>query len=243
VRAEAITRVGLGVVLTSVLGLLLLAAPAAAAEDRCRAQGVQVTAPADVERAERSLLCLVNVHRAADGLRVLASEPDLAAAARAHSEDMVARGFFDHYDPDKRGPQDRAEAAGYSGGVGENIAWSSGDRSPLSFFTLWRESPGHNENMLREDYAVAGMGFAVGTPYRGDGLTGTQMFGLESTGADYIALDMLIPGECGPARVALRRAKAKLRKAKAEGSGVAAAKRKVKRKKRAVRRACNPDRF
>ena len=223
--------------------MLASAAPAAASGDRCRAQGVQVTGPVDVSLAERSLLCLVNVHRAANGIAVLASEPDLSVAARAHSEDMVARGFFDHYDPEKRGPQDRAEAAGYSGSVGENIAWSSGNRSPLSFFTLWRESPGHNGNMLREDYAVAGMGFAVGTPYRGDGLTGTQMFGLEPTGADYIALDMLIPGECASARAALRRAKAKLRKAKAEGSGLAAAKRKVKRTKRAVRRACNPDSF
>ena len=222
----------------------LAAAPARAAEDTCRAQSVQVTDAAAIDAAERSLLCLVNVHRVDNGLAPLAADPDLGEAARGHSEDMVQRGFFDHYDPEGSGPQDRAEAAGYEGGVGENIAWSSGERTPLAFFTIWRESAPHNENMLREDYDVAGMGFALGTPERGtDGLTGTQVFGLEPSGADYIGLDMLIPGECAPARAAVKRAKTKLAAAKAEDRGIAAAKRKLKRKKKAARRACNPKSF
>jgi hypothetical protein len=116
--------------------------------------------------------------------------------------------------------------------------------TPIAFFTLWRNSAGHNANMLDERYTVAGMGFALGSPERGvGGLTGTQMFGIEHTGADYTALDMLIPGACEPARTKLRRAKAQLAAAKESGKGVAKAKRKVKKRKKAATAACKPDDF
>lgn len=217
---------------------------AAKREDRCKAQNAPITNAASVRKGERSLLCLVNVHRAANGLPALALEPALRRSARAHSRDMVARNYFDHTTPERLGPEDRAGLQGYEGGVGENIAYTQGSGTPLAFFLLWRDSDGHNRNMLRKDYTVAGMGFAVGTPERGiAGVTGTQVFGTQSTGARDIALDMLVPGKCPPARAALRRAKKKLKVAKKRGRRVAKAKRKVKRKKRAVRRACKADGF
>lgn len=51
----------------------------------------------------------------------LALDVSLVSAARAHSLDMLARGFFDHVNPDGLNPTQRARAAGYSGVAGETI--------------------------------------------------------------------------------------------------------------------------
>ena len=88
------------------------------------------------------------------------------------------------------------------------------------------------------------MGFALGGPEQDiEGRTATQLFGSTRTDARYTGVDLLIPAECPPARKALKRAKAKLAEAKATGKGVERAERKVKKKKRVRKRACNPKRF
>ena len=53
-----------------------------------------------------------NQARDAEGREALRWRDDLAAVARRHSEDMAARDFFAHDDPDGRSPNDRALAAG-----------------------------------------------------------------------------------------------------------------------------------
>ena len=241
------------VVALSAMGWIASARPAQAAADQCRAQHEDVVDAADVGRAERSLLCLINVHRVAHGVPVLTGDARLTVAARAHSEDMVARGFYDSVSPlpDSTRPEDRVAAAGYDGAVAETIYALplSGGVSPMQFFLGWRDEPGNGAVLLDERYAATGIGLTRGTPFREDdegpvpGATVTQDLGSEPADGDYTGLDMLIPAECPPAKAALRKAKKKLRKAIQAGERVAKAQRVVKRRRAAARRACNPASF
>jgi uncharacterized protein YkwD len=137
--------------LLALLACLLVAAPAAQAA--CSNIDDTFT---DQASGERTILCLVNEYRIENGLKPLVVDPRLATAARRHSEDMVARNYFSHATPEGAGPTERAAAQGYQGGVGENIAYGYG--TPRGTFTGWRNSPGHNENMLDPGYTVTGVG-------------------------------------------------------------------------------------
>ncbi|MFN7022112.1 MAG: CAP domain-containing protein [Phycisphaerales bacterium] len=76
----------------------------------------------------------------------LALNQFLTTAARAHSLDMAARGFFDHVNPSGQSPTDRAQAAGYEGTAGENIA--AGYSSIDAAHAAWLNSLGHRKNVL-----------------------------------------------------------------------------------------------
>ena len=103
--------------------------------------------------------------------QALAVDPILSAAADNHSEDMLARGFFDHTNPDRDGPTDRAEDEGWTGrGVWENISarWTSASSVSdeqgwvdLSHEGLWR-SDGHQFGMLQDSHTVVGIGIDWG---------------------------------------------------------------------------------
>lgn len=120
------------------------------------------------------VVALTNAERTAAGLRPLAGDPRLTTAAQAHSDDMVARGFYAHTSPDGRRPWDRAAAAGCTHrGIGENIA--CGQRSAAEVVRGWMDSPGHRANILKPDFTHIGIGF------RGGGEAGTywtQLFGM-----------------------------------------------------------------
>jgi hypothetical protein len=91
---------------------------------------------------------------------------------------MVARDYFGHFTPEGDGPSERAQASGYPGGAGENIA-ANGIGSAFSLFDQWLNSSGHNQNMLNGSYRAGGFGIAPAFPggRGGGGITGTQMFG------------------------------------------------------------------
>ncbi|MBI4145701.1 CAP domain-containing protein [Candidatus Woesearchaeota archaeon] len=86
----------------------------------------------DIDELELHVHDLTNVERAQNGLDRLEYDDALAAVARAHSEDMASRGFFDHTNPDGESPSDRAERQGYkcrkvgilyiTEGIAENLA-------------------------------------------------------------------------------------------------------------------------
>jgi len=114
-----------------------------------------------------------NAERTRRGLRPLTVDTRLAAAAQAHSADMVQRGFFAHESPDGRQVWDRAVAAGYAyRKVAENIA--AGQRSAEEVVRGWMESPGHRANILDGDLTQIGVGRADGGSY---GVYWTQVFG------------------------------------------------------------------
>jgi uncharacterized protein YkwD len=120
------------------------------------------------ERTRQLTLCLLNEQRAARGLAPLARRPQLELASQRHSEDMIARRFFEHDTPDGVDPQSRMLAAGYpshNAMTGENIAWASGWRaSPFEIVDLWMHSPPHRENILRAEFTEIGLGVARGAP-------------------------------------------------------------------------------
>lgn len=101
----------------------------------------------------------VNAHRAALGLATLEWDPAIAAVAQAHSEDMVARGFFSHTNPDGESPFDRLAAAGIAySAAGENIAY--GFPTPASVLAAWLGSDGHRANIENASYTHHGVGLA-----------------------------------------------------------------------------------
>src|SRR6478609_4459185 len=82
------------------------------------------------------------------GLWVAAS-----AAARQHSAEMAARGYFSH-DSMNGSSFDRRIARYYPMGrshywsVGENLLWSSPDVDAGGALNMWWNSPEHRKNML-----------------------------------------------------------------------------------------------
>ncbi|MEV0642745.1 CAP domain-containing protein [Streptomyces sp. NPDC050619] len=129
--------------------------------------------PAELARAQTDVVDLTNRERARAGLRPLATDPPLSAAAQAYSADMAARAFYSHTSPEGTQPWDRAAAAGSTRrSIGENIA--CGQRSPAEVVDGWMNSPGHRANILKPDFTHIGVGFAGGGPA---GTYWTQLFG------------------------------------------------------------------
>ena len=90
----------------------------------------------------------------------LALAPALTRAARAHSLDMVAQGFFSHAGSDGSTPGERATRAGYRWSmVGENIA--SGVGTPRAVVAGWLASPHHCANIMTAGFRQMGVAFAV----------------------------------------------------------------------------------
>ena len=180
---------------------------------------------ANIAASERTLLCLLNLHRVANGRQVLTHDPALLAAARSHSRYMETTGQFAHQDIGDGTPQERANAFGYPFAVGENIARAPIPSTPSDMLAIFIASPAHNANLLdptspagsRIIYRTAGMGFAVGPTY---GVSVTQMFGVGDNGATDTAADLLTSTACEDAE-----------------SGLAAAERAVAKAKRKLRRA------
>lgn len=112
-----------------------------------------------LDAAEQELLRLINEFRAQNGVAPLKPSPNLSRAAAWMSEDMAAKGYFDHTDSLGRSPFQRVRDCGYaSSGAGENLAIAS---SAQQAFNLFVNSPyGHRENMLRTMWVVAGIGRA-----------------------------------------------------------------------------------
>jgi uncharacterized protein YkwD len=112
------------------------------------------------------VLSITNTERARHGCAALTINAKLARAAQGHSAVMVARHFFDHTDPDGKGPGERLAAAGYPQAAwGENIA--AGQRTPAAVMDSWMNSPGHRANILNCGYRAIGIGIAFGSggPY------------------------------------------------------------------------------
>ncbi|WP_225827490.1 sigma-70 family RNA polymerase sigma factor [Streptomyces naphthomycinicus] len=105
---------------------------------------------------------LVNKERAAAGCGPVTEDPQLERAAQGLSDDMAARGFFDHTDPDGNGPGERITAAGYRWSTyGENIA--RGQQTPQAVMDSWMNSPGHRANILNCSFKNIGVGVHNGS--------------------------------------------------------------------------------
>lgn len=121
--------------------------------------------------AQAAVLALVNEERAKVGCSPVTASASLASLAQDFSDDMAARGFFSHTDPDGQTPWDRATKAGVKGLGGENIARGQADAQAV--MASWMNSEGHRANILNCDYKTLG----VGVHYGSGGPWWTQDFG------------------------------------------------------------------
>ena len=131
------------------------------------------------------ILALVNQRRAAAGLGSVIECSALNQSAQAHSQDMYARGFFSHTNPDGNAPTDRIRLTGYlnsttSWSTGENIA--KGYVDVASVMAGWMNSPGHRANILNSSFTHLGVGVVKTRPNSSfDGFIWTQNFGSGGT--------------------------------------------------------------
>jgi len=130
---------------------------------------------------EQAFLGLINQYRAQNGLGGLSLDGQLNAASKWMSEDMGANNYFSHTDSLGRDPFTRMAAFGYNYNTwkGENLA--AGSEGAQAAFDLWKNSSGHNANMLNGNFTVIGIGRA----YTGGSSFGwywTTDFGGQSSG-------------------------------------------------------------
>ena len=82
---------------------------------------------------------------------------NLNRASTWMAADMGAKNYFSHTDSLGRSPSTRAQNCDYPSGAGENIA-AGGAWGPASaVFNAWRNSSGHNANMLNGSYRQIGI--------------------------------------------------------------------------------------
>lgn len=133
---------------------------------------------------------LINQQRAIHSLPSLILDPAISEIARDHSEDMAARNYFAHVNPDGETPTDRAADAGYgcrkdyasyyTYGIAENLFqnnlyssatyysnrkteydWNSQEEIAQTTVGGWMNSTGHRENILTPSFDREGIGVAI----------------------------------------------------------------------------------
>jgi uncharacterized protein YkwD len=105
---------------------------------------------------EAKMLGLVNAERQAAGLKPVQADPALTEVARAHSRDMLARGYFSHFSPEGRNLGNRLQQAHVSYLLaGENLALAP---NLTSAHNGLMHSPGHRANILRPQFGRLGIG-------------------------------------------------------------------------------------
>lgn len=116
------------------------------------------------------LLVLVEEERAKVGAKSLRVDPQLVAAAQAHSDDMARKRSFDAMNPDGnlavnillRDPR-------FGGYVAENSAAQyftpaaglDPDAMAQGFLQIWLASPSHRQTVVYREFDRAGIGIAV----------------------------------------------------------------------------------
>jgi len=114
---------------------------------------------------EQRILELHNQVRADNGLQPLCVHPLLTEAARAHSQDMIDRGYFSHTSPDGETYPARIGRFGYASDiVGENIGGGSDYLGePDAVFENWMNSSEHSSAILNGSFREIGIGVSTGT--------------------------------------------------------------------------------
>jgi uncharacterized protein YkwD len=111
---------------------------------------------------EQGVLADLNAFRAAHHLAPLRLSASLTAAARNHSQQMEADGYFAHNSVDGTAFWKRIQAfypSSHFGfwSVGENLLWSSPDVDAQKALTMWENSPEHLKNMLDPHWREVGV--------------------------------------------------------------------------------------
>ena len=112
---------------------------------------------------EAEMLQMINEERQKHGLKLLQPDPEMLQVARAHSQDMFAKGYFAHDDLDGKDPFDRMRAANIRfATAGENLALAQ--TVGIAHVNLMN-SPGHRANILNPSFGRVGIGILDGGFY------------------------------------------------------------------------------
>ena len=135
--------------------IAVVAAPAALASGRA-AHATEVRA------LDTGVLQQLNAIRTAHRLVPLKLNAALSTAARGHSTEMLADGYFTHNS--FNGSPFWKRLTGYTNGartgywsVGENLLWSSPDVDATKALQLWMASPEHRQNILTPRWREIGI--------------------------------------------------------------------------------------
>ena len=93
---------------------------------------------------------IINAYRKEKGLKPLKLNPELTEAAKNHSRDLSKWDRISHYGSDGSNPWDRVKRSGYKARLAaENVG--TGQASFEEVMKGWKNSPGHNKNLLLAD--------------------------------------------------------------------------------------------
>lgn len=128
------------------VGLLTLAACRDGPLEPDLAQVTDPDLPQPTDPTVQAFVEETNTYRGTVGCGPLTWRSDVAAVAQGHSEDMVARDYFDHYTPEGESPFHRLTTAGITYSLAaENIAY--GYPTASAVLQAWLDSPGHKSNL------------------------------------------------------------------------------------------------
>jgi uncharacterized protein YkwD len=111
---------------------------------------------------ERGVLADINAFRTQNHLVPLRLSASLTTAAREHSQQMAADGYFAHESADgsafwKRIEHRYASSPWHYWSVGENLLWSSPDVDAQGALQDWLNSPEHRANLLSPNWREIGV--------------------------------------------------------------------------------------
>jgi hypothetical protein len=119
------------------------------------------------------MLALLNADRAGYGLPPVAWDETAARAGAAHAADMIAQGYFSHWNTEGLGPDHRYALRGGEHAVMENLhalayTYDAGRGAPIEDWASVIEqaqaglmlSPGHRANILDPAHTHVGIGMA-----------------------------------------------------------------------------------
>lgn len=99
---------------------------------------------------------VINQYRAEHGLKPLKLNAQLTEAAKAHSRDLAKWDRISHYGSDGSNPWDRVKRSGFKARLAaENVGTGQADFGEV--MKGWKESPGHNKNLLLSDAEYMGI--------------------------------------------------------------------------------------
>jgi len=111
---------------------------------------------------EGGVLVELNEIRASHGLKPLKLNRELSAAARNHTYDMIAVGYFEHDSINgtpywKRIQRFYPRSGKAHWSVGENLLWVGGDIAADKAVEAWMNSSGHRKNILSAGWREIGI--------------------------------------------------------------------------------------
>lgn len=116
--------------------------------------------------AQEYSLLVINRERAAAGAGAVRLDPLANQVAKQHAQDMLARGYFSHWDPEGLKPTRRFNLLGGYHALGENIYFAHGYSGTVEelvdvLMRVLMDSPGHRRTIIDPAYTHVGLGFAM----------------------------------------------------------------------------------